>query len=207
MGELEVYARQNFGNRLGFGTSPALLIVDFVNAFDDPSAFGGGNIHDAVLQTVRLLDAFRGRSLPIAMTRVVYSSDGSDVGVFAGKLPGIRTLTEDAKGSQIVPELTPNSGEYVVRKTQPSAFFGTELMSWLIQRRVDTLFVAGATTSGCVRASVVDAMSMNFRPIVIRECVGDRAIGPHEANLFDMEQKYADVIGIDEALIKIKSLG
>ena len=200
MTDLEVYKRQNLGNPLGPGRSPALLIVDFVNGFDDPAVFGGGNIHPAVLKTMDLLAACRSKRLPVIFTRIVYADDGSNLGVFAEKLPGLRRLTEDAPVSQIVPELAPLPGEYIVRKTQPSAFMGTELGAWLIRRRVDTLLVAGATTSGCVRASVVDAASLNFRPLVVRDCVGDRALGPHEANLFDMQQKYADIIGLDEAL-------
>ena len=97
-------------------------------------------------------------------------------------------------------ELSPIKGEYVLRKTQPSAFFGTDLAGWLISHKVDTVMVAGCTTSGCVRASVIDSMSNNFHTIVITDCVGDRAIGPHEANLFDMEQKYADLASSAEII-------
>jgi maleamate amidohydrolase len=110
------------------------------------------------------------------------------------------SLTEDNPNSAIVDELTPESGELVVRKTVPSAFFGTQLAPWLTERAVQTLLVAGAVTSGCVRASVVDAMSYGFRPLVLADCVGDRAIAPHEANLFDMAQKYAAVMPLDDAI-------
>lgn len=110
------------------------------------------------------------------------------------------TLKEHSPASAIVPALAPRAGELVVRKTVPSAFFGTSLAAWLAQRGVQTLLVAGAVTSGCVRASVVDAMSWGFRPLVVSDCVGDRALGPHEANLFDMQQKYAAVMTRDEAL-------
>jgi len=116
------------------------------------------------------------------------------------KVPGMVTLKEDLPGSAIVAELAPAPGELVVRKTVPSAFFGTSLAPWLTQHGVQTLLVAGAVTSGCVRASVVDAMSWGFRPLVVSDCVGDRAIGPHEANLFDMAQKYAAVMPLDEAM-------
>ena len=150
-----------------------------------------------------LLRAAREAGLPVAFTRVVYAADGSDAGVFTRKAPGLLALTEESEGSQIVPELAPRPGEHVIRKTQPSAFFGTDLAAWLLGRGVDTLLVAGATTSGCVRASVVDAMSYNLRTIVVRDCVGDRALGPHEANLFDMEQKYADLAGVDEAIAAV----
>jgi maleamate amidohydrolase len=206
MTELDVYRRQNFGNRSGFGRRPALLIVDFQIGFADPAHFGGGNIMQAIERTVGLLERFRAWRLPVAFTRVVYAADGSDAGVFALKAPGLRTLTEDSPLTRIVPELAPRAGEHVMRKTQPSAFFGTDLAPWLTFQGADTVAVTGCTTSGCIRASVIDAMSHNFRTVVIRDCVGDRALGPHEANLFDMAQKYADVLDRDEALAIIDKL-
>ena len=200
MGELDVYRQQGFGNRSGFGRSPALLIVDFVNGFNDPALFGGGNIGIAIASTRKLLQCARAQRLPIAFTRVVYAEDGSDAGVFCLKAPGLAALTEHAPASQVVPELEPLNGEHIIRKTQPSAFFGTDLSGWLIGKGVDTLLVAGCTTSGCVRASVVDSMSYNFRTIVLTDCVGDRAIAPHESNLFDMGQKYADLMTSAEVI-------
>jgi maleamate amidohydrolase len=200
MSELDIYKKQNFGNRVGFGERSALLIVDFTVGFNDPAHFGGGNIDAAVKRTVGLLAHFRKTQRPIAYSRVVYSDDGSDCGVFTMKAPALKTLTETAAIGQIVPELTPAAGELIVRKTQASAFFNTDLTAWLLQRRVDTVVVAGCTTSGCVRASVVDALSNNLRTIVATDCVGDRAIGPHEANLFDMGQKYADLMARDEII-------
>lgn len=194
MPEVEVYERQGFGNSLGLKGRMGLLIVDFVNGFADPAVFGGGNIPAAITATIPVLSWARHRSLPVAHTRIVYADDGSDSNVFSLKVPGMATLLENGHTSQIVPELAPQKGELIVRKTLPSGFFGTNLAAWLTQKGVETLLVAGCTTSGCVRASVVDAMSSGFRPIVLRDCVGDRAIGPHEANLFDMEQKYADVV-------------
>jgi maleamate amidohydrolase len=188
-----VYQRQGFGAGLGIKGNIGLLIVDFVNGFADPAVFGGGNIRDAIAVTTRVLAEARGRKWPVAHSRIVYADNASDATIFSTKVPGMQTLKEDAAISHIVPELTPLDGELVVRKTVPSAFFGTGLTPWLVQHRVETLLVAGATTSGCVRASVVDAMSYGFRPIVLSDCVGDRAIAPHEANLFDMGQKYADV--------------
>jgi maleamate amidohydrolase len=114
-------------------------------------------------------------------------------------------LTETHPAGQVVPELAPRAGEYMVRKTQASAFFGTGLGPWLVQQGVDTLIVTGCTTSGCVRATVVDSISHNFRTIVARDCVGDRALGPHEANLFDMGQKYADLMERDEIIAAISA--
>jgi maleamate amidohydrolase len=200
MSGADVYAKQGFGNKSGFGVAPALLVVDFVNGFNDPDLFGGGNIPEAIEQTKKLLAFFRAKKLPVCFTRVVYADDGSDAGVFCLKAPKLKILTETSRDSQVVDELTPVAGEYVLRKTQPSAFFGTDLAPWLIRQRVDTVIVTGATTSGCVRASVVDSMSYNFRTIVASDGVGDRALGPHEANLFDMGQKYADLHKVEEII-------
>ena len=193
MNELDIYSRQGLGHQSGFGAKPALLIVDFTNGFNDPALFGGGNIAAAIVQTEALLACSRRLALTVVFTRVVYAADGSDTGVFCLKAPGLSKLTDDAPASQVVPQLAPLPGERVISKTQPSAFFDNELAGWLKGRGVDTVLVAGCTTSGCVRASVVDAMSHNFRAIVVTDAVGDRAIGPHEANLFDMGQKYADL--------------
>jgi len=193
MAEDDVYARQGFGQSLGLGRAPALIVVDFANGFADPAMFGGGNIGEAITATRPVLEACRSRGLPIVFSRIVYAEDGSDAGVWCAKAPGLRQLTEDAPASAIVPELASRRGELVLRKTQASCFFGTDLASWLVGRGVDSLIVTGCTTSGCVRATVVDAISWNFRPLVLGDCVGDRAIGPHEASLFDMGQKYADL--------------
>lgn len=192
--EAHIYAAQGMGNRAGMGARPALVIVDFVVGFADPAHFGGGNIDAAIAETVRLLAFARARGWPVAHTRVVYAADGSDAGVFTLKAPSLRKLTEESPLSQIVPDLMPMPGELIVRKQGASGFFDTNLASWLRFRGADTVVVAGCTTSGCVRATVVDSMQHNFRTIIATDCVGDRAIGPHEANLFDMGQKYADLL-------------
>lgn len=204
--DIEPYGRQGFGASLALKAPVALLIVDFVNGFADPAVFGGGNIPQAIASTVPLLAEARRRGWCVAHSRIVYADDDADRNIFSEKVPGMLTLKERGPTSAIVPELTPAEGELVVRKTVPSAFFGTSLAQWLTQRGVQTLLVAGAVTSGCVRASVVDAMSWGFRPVVLADCVGDRAIGPHEANLFDMGQKYAAVMSRDEALAALAAL-
>lgn len=203
MNELDIYSRQGLGHQSGFGAKPALLVVDFTNGFNDPALFGGGNIAAAIAQTEALLTCARGLDLTVVFTRVVYAADGSDTGVFCLKAPGLSKLTDDAPASQVVPQLAPLPGERVISKTQPSAFFGNDLAGWLKGRGVDTVLVTGCTTSGCVRASVVDAMSHNFRVIVVTDAVGDRAIGPHEANLFDMGQKYADLHTTAEVIARL----
>ena len=188
------------GNASGIGSRCALVLVDFVNGFVDEAQFGGPHIAAAVEATVPLLAAFRKVGLPIVHTRVVFADDGSNKNVFCMKVPPLLTLTESAVSSQIVPQLKPIDGEWVLRKTSASAFFSTGLSEWLHLRGVDTAVIVGCTTSGCVRATVVDAMQFNFRTILISDCVGDRAIEPHNANLFDMRQKYADVMTRDEFL-------
>lgn len=198
--DLEIYQQQGFAQSIGIGERPALVTVDFTVGFNDPAHFGGGNIGDAIAGTVKLLAFARQHQWPIAHTRVVYADDGSDAGVFTWKVPALAQLTETNPLGQIVPEIDPQPGEYIVRKTQASAFFGTGFLPWLVGAGADTLFVTGCTTSGCVRATVLDAVSNNFRTLVVSDGVGDRALGPHRANLFDMGQKYADLINVDEII-------
>ena len=191
--DTDIYKHQNFGNALGMGKKTALLIVDFVNGFDDPNLFGGGNISEACDNTIQLLSKCRQKQVPVAHTRVVFAEDGSDDNIMSIKVPALKVLTEEAACSQIVDRLAPQSGEIIIRKRVPSAFFGTDLAANFAKRRIDTILIAGCTTSGCVRASALDAMCHGFRPIIITDCVGDRAHGPHEANLFDLKQKYAEL--------------
>jgi maleamate amidohydrolase len=192
--ELDVYRRQGFGKPLGVKGRLGLVLVDFVRGFADPQQFGGGNIADAIRNSIPVLAFFRQHGLPVAHTRIVFADDASDANLFAAKVPGLLGLKEHAPASATVPELLPAAGELVVRKTLPSAFAGTGLSQWLVGRGVETLVIAGCTTSGCVRATALDAMSNGFRPLVLEDCVGDRALGPHQANLFDIAQKYGDVI-------------
>ncbi|CAJ95606.1 Nicotinamidase-related amidase [Cupriavidus necator] len=201
--EIGAYQRQGFGNDLELAGPFGLLLVDFVNGFADPEVFGGGNIREAIANTVPLLAVARREGWAIAHSRIVFADDGSDHNIFSMKVPNMLSLKERERNSAIVEELAPRVGELVVRKTVPSAFFGTSLAAWLTQRGVRTLVVAGAVTSGCVRASVVDAMQYGLRPLVLSDCVGDRALGPHQANLFDMEQKYATVTTRAEGLAAI----
>ena len=201
----EIYQRQGFGHTTGIGQRCCLLMVDFVNSFVDPQQLGGPAIQDAVVATVPLLQAFRSWGLPVVHTRVVFESDGSDRNLFATRVKALQALTEHAAGSQIVPELAPLPTEWVVRKQGASAFFNTALADWLHFHQVDTLVVTGCTTSGCVRATVVDAVQHNFRSVVVSDGVGDRALAPHEANLFDMRQKYADIMTRDELMSHLHS--
>jgi maleamate amidohydrolase len=205
--DAEIYRRQGIGQRMGFGRRPALLVIDFINGFNDPGQFGGGNIQSAIDRTEELLAAARHLDLPILFTTHVYAGDGSEDGLFNLKMPRMREgLERGSRAVQVVDQLAPRPGERVVEKHFPSAFFGTDVAGWLAMRGVDTVIVTGCTTSGCVRATVVDGMGHGFRPMVPRECVGDRALGPHEANLFDMDQKYADVMPLAEVLAALDRL-
>jgi maleamate amidohydrolase len=199
-----IYRHQGLGGTSGIGARCGLVLVDFVNGFVDFDQLGGPHIEAAARASVPLLEAFRHLGLPVAHTRVVFEADGSNHNVFARRVPPLQKLTEDAQGSQIVPMLAPQPGELVIRKQSASAFFETSLAGWLHLHGVDTAVIVGCTTSGCVRASVVDAMQHNFRTIVLSDCVGDRAIEPHEANLFDIAQKYADVMTRDELLARLR---
>ncbi len=205
--DLEVYKKQGLGARMGFGKKPALVIVDFINGFNDPDAFGGGNIQDAIDNTEVLLAKARHLGLPIAYTVHCYSEEGAEDGIFNLKMPRMRDgLVRGTDAVKVVDQLEPRAGERIVEKHYPSAFFGTDLAGWLSMKGVDTAIVTGCTTSGCVRATVVDSMGNGFRPIVPRECSGDRAEGPHKANLFDMDQKYADVMPLSEVLSELDAL-
>ncbi len=192
MSDAAIQAVHDLGGTIGFGSRPALIIIDFVNGFFYRSQYPA--IAEAARRTRPLLLAAREAGLPIVHTRIAYADDGSDCGLWALKAPRLKKLTETSDASQFIASLAPEPGERVLRKTKPSAFFGTDLAAHLIGRGVDTLIFAGCTTSGCVRATVVDAISHNFRPIVVSDCVGDRTIGPHDSNLHDIGQKYADVL-------------
>ena len=196
--EQAVYERQGFGRSLELLPPTGLLIVDFINGFADPEVFGGGNIQPAIEKTRTLLARARKRGWLVSYTRVVYADDGSDANVFTDKVPGCLDFTETSGFSQVVAELPPAPGDLIIRKQFPSAFFGTHLASALAMKGIRTLFITGATTSGCVRASAVDAMCHGFKPVIVEDCVGDRSISQHEANLFDLKMKYTENMKLHE---------
>lgn len=196
--DVDVFEKQGFGRTLTPGHNSALVIVDFVNGFADPNHFGGGNINDAIDATVTLLDAARARDIPVCFTRMVYQPGSTTI--FEEKVPSLSVLTENHPLSAIVPELEPRSNEFIVRKQNPSSFFGTNLSQWLIGNQVQNLVIAGCTTSGCVRATVVDGMSSNYRCYIVESCVGDRSLPSHDMSLFEMRQKYADICNLEGAI-------
>ena len=193
-----MYKSRGFANRIGFGSRPALLVVDFINAFTDPTCPLGSNLDSEVAETMKLLDAFRSHGHPVHYTTTAYEEGYASAGVFIKKVPSLAHLKQGTSLVEIDERVKPVSGETVWEKKYASAFFGTALAAALTAQQIDTLVVVGCTTSGCVRASAVDGCQNGFRTIVVRECVGDRSAAAHEANLNDLDAKYADVIGIDE---------
>ena len=203
----EIYQHQGLGGTSGIGQRCGLILVDFVNGFVDIDQLGGPHIEAAANATVPLLAAFRAKGLPVAHTRVVFEGDGSNFNVFALRVKPLQKLTETAQGSQIVPQLQPVAGEWVIRKQTASAFFNTGLADWLHLKGVDTAIIVGCTTSGCVRASVVDGFSHGYHTVVVEDCVYDRALLIHKVNLFDMHHKYADVMSSDEVIAHLHTSG
>ena len=197
--DLEDSYKTTFEGHLGFGRAPALILIDFVRAyFDRASPFYAG-VEDTLASALRIRDAARGAGVPVFYTNVVYHAGGADGGVFFRKLPALEVFSAGNPLGEWPKGLEPGAGEFVISKQYPSAFFGTSLAATLTSMGVDTLIITGVTTSGCVRATCIDTVSHGFIPIVVRDACGDRHEAPHEANLFDMNAKYADVL--DEAAV------
>lgn len=192
-----------FDGHLPFGQHPALLLIDFVMAYLDPASPLYAGVEDALASSARLLAAARAAGLPVIHTNVEYEPGGSNGGVFYRKVPALKVFDRGSPLGAFPPELTPLPGEIVFTKQQASAFFGTGLADHLRTAGIDTLLIAGVSTSGCIRASALDACQHGFLPFVVREACGDRHPAPHEANLFDLQAKYAEVIGLDQALALI----
>ena len=194
-----------FDSQMGFGRAPAIIVVDFIRAYTEPgSPLYAPAVVEAVKATVPLLKAAREKGVPIIYTRVVYHQSGADGGLFVRKVPALRRMVEGEPLAEIVPELPPAPDDVILIKQYASSFFGTSLAAMLTARSVDTLIITGCSTSGCVRATAVDAMQNGFRPIVPRECVGDRHDGPHEANLFDINAKYGDVVPLADVMCQLQ---
>jgi len=189
-------------SRVGFGDTPALLVIDFLQGYTTEGApLYAPGVVTAVAETPELLAAARAKGIPILHTQVRYTPpDFLDGGVWVKKAPVLKCLVEGNPFAEFCPEVRPQEGEVVLTKQYASAFFGTSLSTTLAAARVDTLIIAGCTTSGCIRATAVDSLQHGLRTIVVRECVGDRHEAPHEANLFDIDAKYGDVVGKAEVL-------
>jgi maleamate amidohydrolase len=195
------FAQRGFGLRIGFGERPAVVVIDLVNAFTDPAMPLGADLDREIEATQRVLAAARKAGIPVFYTVVRYDEqDLGDAGIWILKQKGITSLRAGTPAVELDARLGRRPDEEVILKKYASAFFGTDLLSRLNARRVDTLLIAGCTTSGCVRATAVDAVQLGIRPIVIREAVGDRAEAAHRQSLFDLDQKYADVLALDDVI-------
>jgi maleamate amidohydrolase len=204
----EFFAQRGFGLRLGFGERPALVIIDMMNAFTDATMPLGANQDREIEETRKLLAGAREAGIPIFYTVVYYEEqDLRDAGIwYLKQKKGMETLKAGTPAVELDRRLGRRKDEAIILKKYASAFFGTDLISRLNSRRIDTLLITGCTTSGCVRATAVDAVQLGIRPVVIREAVADRAEPAHRQSLFDLQQKYADVVSVDEALDYLTTL-
>jgi maleamate amidohydrolase len=204
----EFFKQRGFGLKIGFGERPALIVIDMVKAFTDPKAMLGANLDAEIEATQPLLAVAHERGIPVFFSTVIYNdADLRDAGIWALKQKGVVTLKGDTDGGQVDPRLDFRSTDSLLVKKYASCFFGTDLVSRLMSRQVDTLIIAGCTTSGCVRATAVDAVQTGLRPMVVREAVGDRSAAAHEQSLFDLNAKYADVVSLDETLQYLRTVG
>jgi nicotinamidase-related amidase len=200
------YRQAGFGQGLQPGARPALLVIDFVRAYLDPDCPLYAGVEEPLARCRELLAGARQAGIPVIHTNVAFTPGGIDGGVFYRKVGALRYLHRGSPYGEFAEGLEPLEGEPVVTKQYASAFFGTSLASTLTSLGIDTVFIAGLTTSGCIRASTVDATQHGFLPFVVREAVGDRDPAPHEANLFDLQAKYAEVVSLEDALRYLASV-
>lgn len=201
-----IYDAAGFGAPVRRGERPAVVVVDFSRGFTEPGFPTGADLSAEVAATARLLEAARERTVPVAFTTIAFEPHRRDGGAWLEKAPGLGVLQIGSELVDVDPRLPVGPDDPVITKKGASAFFGTNLAAILAAQRVDTVILCGATTSGCVRASAVDSVQYGYPTLVVRDCVGDRASGPHDANLFDIQAKYADVIELADALDYLGSL-
>jgi nicotinamidase-related amidase len=201
----DVYAERGFGHRQGPGRRPALVVIDLNYAFTDPESPLHCDTEGAVDATARLLAAAREGGAPVAFTTLEYDEGAKRVAAaFIAKAPALTLMAPGSRWARIDERIAPRPDEPVLLKLFASAFFGTSLQTMLTAAGCDTLVVTGASTSGCVRATVVDALQHGLRVMVPREAVADRAPAAHEASLLDIDAKYGDVVGVDEAIAVLR---
>jgi maleamate amidohydrolase len=187
------YVQAGFGGALGWGERPALLIVDMAMAYLQPGSPLYAGVEPVLEALIPLAAAARAAGTPVIFTRVEYAHP-LDGGLFRRKVAALSCFETGNPLAEFHPRLSPQAGDLVLAKQYPSAFFGTPLAAILTSARIDTLLVTGVSTSGCIRATAVDALCHGFRPLIVRDCVGDRSPEVHAANLFDLEAKTADLV-------------
>ncbi len=204
----EFFRQRGFGTKIGFGDHPALIVIDMIKGFTNPSMPLGANLESQIEAQTPLIKLAHERAIPCFFSTVIYDeADVKDAGVWGMKIKGASTLTAGSEAVKVDPRLKMQPNDILLVKKYASCFFGTDLVPRLNSRRVDTLIITGCTTSGCVRATAVDAVQNGFRPMVVREAVGDRSVPAHEQSLFDLNAKYADVVSLDETLQYLKTVG
>ena len=196
-----------FDGCLSFGKYPALLIVDFVMAYLDRASPLDANVEEALASNIRLLAEARAANIPVVFTNVVYEADGANGGLFYKKIPALSVFVKGSPLGAFPSSLKPLDDELIISKQFASAFFGTSLGEILSATDIDTLLITGLSTSGCVRATALDALQSGFAPFVVRDACGDRHSAPHEANLFDLQAKYAEVVSEAEACALMRANG
>lgn len=205
--ELDFFTQRGFGLTIGFGHRPAVLVIDMIRAFTNPDTMLGANLDAQIEATQNLLSIARARSIPVIFSTVSYDDvDLKDAGIWALKQRGVMDLRTGTPEVELDQRLQRMPSEGWLVKKYASCFFGTDLSSRLLSQGIDTLLIAGCTTSGCVRATAVDALQTGFRAMVVRECVGDRSKSAHDQSLFDLHAKYADVVGLGETCAYIENL-
>jgi nicotinamidase-related amidase len=202
----EAYRSVGFCGGFEFGQRPAIVVVDLSRGFTDPACALGSEATAEVERTRTVLDTARSRGVLVVFTTIAYHEAARRTTAWLRKVPSLREFTVGSPLVEIDPRLGRLPGEEVVVKTGASAFFGTSLLPLLVAARTDSVLVMGATTSGCVRSSVVDSVQCGFPTFVVTDCCVDRAAGPHEANLFDMTAKYADPLTAEEAVRHLERL-
>jgi nicotinamidase-related amidase len=204
----EFFRHRGFGIKIGFGERPALIVIDMINGFTDATMPLGAPLESQLAAQKPLIDAAHERNIPVIFSTVIYNDhDLKDAGLWAIKMKGTLTLKAGTTAVEVDKRLDMRPTDSLLVKKYASCFFGTDLASWLMNLHADTLIITGCTTSGCVRATAVDAVQNGFRPMVVREAVGDRSAAAHEQSLFDLNAKYADVVGLDETLQYMKTVG
>jgi len=196
------YARASYHSAQQWGRRPAVVLIDFAQAYFDENQplFGGTGCQTALDNAARLAPVARDAGIPVIFTEVKYTPGGANGGAFYNKVPALSCFDAGRDSQRLADGLSMEESDILVSKQYPSAFFGTSLDATLRWHKVDTLLLTGVTTSGCVRATCIDSISYGFVTLVVSDAVGDRAQEPHDANLFDMSAKYADLCTTDEAI-------
>ena len=203
--KLDNYKRA-YGNKLGYGKRPALILVDFVEAYFDKNCELYADVDHSLASALRIRETASAQNVPIVFTNIVYHQGGADGGVFYQKVKPLRHFQKGQPMGAWPKGVEPADNELVISKQYPSAFFGTSLATTLTALNIDSLIITGLTTSGCVRATCIDSVSHGFIPIVVADACGDRHEDPHQANLFDMDAKYADVVNEASVIAYLNSL-